>query len=445
MRHVKYQFPLFSLYDATGVARHLEQMAAKGWMLCRVGRTFWRYEAIEPKTLHFSATFLEKASSFDPEYSDEKETFHAFCQRTGWTFVAGWERMQIFCNEREDTVALDTDPETQLRVIHRAMRATLITYGIFALLSLFLAYGFVGQIITDPITILANSLGFFTGLCSLLLLIISLGELINYFVWRRKARQAAARGGFLPTKGINRLNLVCMVLLGGNVLFYLLSLRTGYMGIVMLVYPLTIFLGVQIGEVVKRHLKRHGATPGRNRGATAFSAGITAGILSAILIPVLLSSASSHPDPSLVLLNDPPVDLAVLTEQDISDVRNIDYNHSVLFTRYTMTLQSISVDDADFWLTYTATKPGIPFLNNWCKEQLLNRYAPWRLRDKQGEFRQIESGFGNDTEVWVFYDEGGAARNHYLLCYDDHIVELFPGWTLNQQQMQLLGAMLRAA
>ena len=43
------------------MTRHLEQMAAKGWMLRHIGRTFWRYEAIEPKTLHFSATFLEKA------------------------------------------------------------------------------------------------------------------------------------------------------------------------------------------------------------------------------------------------------------------------------------------------------------------------------------------------------------------------------------------------
>ncbi len=445
MSKTKRQLSLFSLYDGTGVARHLEKMAAEGWMLRRIGRTFWQYEEIEPKKLHFSATFLEKASSFDPEYSEERDTFHAFCERTDWTFVASWERMQIFCNEQEAPVPLDTDPETQLRVIHRAMRATNITYCVLLLLSLFLAYGFVGRLITDPIGLLADALGFFTGSCFLLLLILSLGELINYFLWRRKAKRAAAQGNFFPTKGLDRISAVCLIILGLDVVFYALSFRTGYMGAIMVLYPLILLFAVHLGERVKRHLKRHGASPAGNRTATALSAGITAAILTAILIPILVGSAKSHPDPSIVLLNDPPMDFSALVEEDSSYIRNIDYNHSFLFTEYTMTLRSGNLAETPHKLEFTVTRSNLPLLDNWCKEQLLDRYAPWRLRELQGAFRETDAAPWGANEVWEFLDQTGIPQNRYLLRYEDHMVELVPDWILTHEQRAAIGAMLQTA
>ena len=53
----RYEYPLYAFYDHTGMARHLEKMAQKGWMLDRIHTNgLWRYRRIEPQTLHFAVT-----------------------------------------------------------------------------------------------------------------------------------------------------------------------------------------------------------------------------------------------------------------------------------------------------------------------------------------------------------------------------------------------------
>lgn len=63
MRNTKREWlPLYSFYDRPGVARHLEEMASKGWMLESLGTYGWRYRRMEPKQLKFSVTYFPTAS-----------------------------------------------------------------------------------------------------------------------------------------------------------------------------------------------------------------------------------------------------------------------------------------------------------------------------------------------------------------------------------------------
>jgi len=57
--------PLYSFYDRTGISRHLEDMAARGWMVEKLGAYSWRYRRAEPKQLRFSVTYFPAASGFD--------------------------------------------------------------------------------------------------------------------------------------------------------------------------------------------------------------------------------------------------------------------------------------------------------------------------------------------------------------------------------------------
>ena len=41
-RTIKREIPLFSYYDFSGMARHLEEMAHRGWQLESIGGQFWR-------------------------------------------------------------------------------------------------------------------------------------------------------------------------------------------------------------------------------------------------------------------------------------------------------------------------------------------------------------------------------------------------------------------
>ena len=84
MKDRKYELNRFSIYDSTAVQRHLEEMAAKGWMLDRVTGLGWVYRRIEPKKLHFSVTYYPKASDFDPGPTEGQQVYHAFSAHAGW-------------------------------------------------------------------------------------------------------------------------------------------------------------------------------------------------------------------------------------------------------------------------------------------------------------------------------------------------------------------------
>ena len=56
-------FPLYAAYDRAGIVRHLEKMAAKGWMLEKMSAFGWRFRRIAPQKIHFSVNYFPKASA----------------------------------------------------------------------------------------------------------------------------------------------------------------------------------------------------------------------------------------------------------------------------------------------------------------------------------------------------------------------------------------------
>ena len=85
MKETKRRVELFSFYDRTGLEAHLARMAGRGWLLEKIGAFLWTYHKIEPRQLAFSVCYFPRASQFDPEPSQEQQTFYEFCAHTGWT------------------------------------------------------------------------------------------------------------------------------------------------------------------------------------------------------------------------------------------------------------------------------------------------------------------------------------------------------------------------
>ena len=96
MKNKKRRVELLSFYDHVGISRHLEKMAAKGWMLEKITNLGWVYHRIEPKQLHFTVSYYSKASEFDPEPTEDQKTFYDFCAHTGWQFACASAQLQIF-------------------------------------------------------------------------------------------------------------------------------------------------------------------------------------------------------------------------------------------------------------------------------------------------------------------------------------------------------------
>ena len=53
MRNHHFHLQYFGFYDLDGMGRHLEKMAARGWMLEKMTTFGWHYRRMEPKRLRF--------------------------------------------------------------------------------------------------------------------------------------------------------------------------------------------------------------------------------------------------------------------------------------------------------------------------------------------------------------------------------------------------------
>ncbi len=122
MKDTKRRVEFFSFYNRTGIEQHLTKMAKQGWLIESITNFYWTYRKIEPKEIHFSVSYYPRASDFDPEPTEEQQTFHDFCAHTGWTYACTWFQMQVFYNEQENPIPLDTDPVMELDVLHKACK-----------------------------------------------------------------------------------------------------------------------------------------------------------------------------------------------------------------------------------------------------------------------------------------------------------------------------------
>ena len=67
MKEMKRRLELYSFYDHTGLERHLERMARKGWRLEKIWNNIWYYRRTRPRELKFSVTYFPEVSELDPE------------------------------------------------------------------------------------------------------------------------------------------------------------------------------------------------------------------------------------------------------------------------------------------------------------------------------------------------------------------------------------------
>ncbi len=101
MKRTRSNWIPFSFYDHTGMEKHLEKMAQKGWMLEELTSLGWKYRAMEPKKLHFTVSFDTRASEFEPEPTEEQVTFQEFCAGTrGGSWLPPQDRCRFFTTRR---------------------------------------------------------------------------------------------------------------------------------------------------------------------------------------------------------------------------------------------------------------------------------------------------------------------------------------------------------
>ena len=473
MKDIKRRVELYSLYDRSGMEEHLAKMAEKGWLLEKIGAYLWTYRRIEPKQLTFSVCYFPKASQFDPEPSEAQETFYDFCRHTGWVLAASNAQLQVFYNEGQDPVPIDTDPTQEVETVHKAMKRSFLP-GQLLLLVVVLFYGwmFFSDLQKDPIGTLSNPADLFLFLCLVLLLVMTATETGTYFRWHRKAVKAAEQGEFYRTKGRQKLQMVCLALIFAGLAWYLLSLFASGSRM-MRVLTILLFLiyvpGISLlVNGIKGYLKKQGTSAGVNRAVT-FGGSVAIALLLIFSVTSLALYGSSHG----LLREDNTVtyeyqgrvytlqrDPAPLTLEDLLDGDFSRYtlrwqgSRSPLLGQYSANqwpIGPVELFPEMFYLDYEVILVKVPALRGLCREAKLHERDGWSGRNPvwQGySYAPTDPTPWGAEEAYQWIPDGGAdpiEDNHqYLLFYPDRVVEISLQWKQppTKAQMAIVGEKL---
>lgn len=196
MLKTRCRMEFFAFYDDQGIARHLERMAQKGWMIERINNYFWTYRRIEPQRLRFAVTYFPEASDFNPGPTENQQTFQEYCESAGWRFAVQWCQMQIFYSENSDAVPLETEEPIRLQNIHRCMRKNFLpgNIAVMILMTILLLLQMV-SVPRDLLSLLAENTRLITITLLLLAILSEAGMLLGYYFWRGRSLRSVANGG----------------------------------------------------------------------------------------------------------------------------------------------------------------------------------------------------------------------------------------------------------
>lgn len=462
MKNIKKQMETFSFFDYAGISRHLEKMAEKGWMIEKLTNLFWIYHRIEPKTIKFAVSYYPKASEFDPEPSEEQKMFHEFCAHTGWQLACTSAQLQIFYNEKENPIPIETEPALEVESIHASAKKSFIPSYLFLLLISFMNDGlFISSLLGDPIGQLASPSKLFTSFCFILLTILCFAELFCYFHWHIKAKKAAIQGEFLKPFSTSKFQrIVLAAVLIGAVYWVISFVFTGgklrrWVGIIMFIYMPTLLFLV---NAVKNFLKRKKVSPSVNRTITLLADFILAAAIMVVITFVTLKftsmgflaegteATSEHNGMTWISYNDGlPLTLENLTGEEYGGyIKQRSSDESLLLGQFVLRQEPRS-DTENYnelpCLEYTMVFVKRPALYNICKKRLI--YEGEKLHPiRESEYIAQNAASWGANEVYRLYDFIYGWDNKYLLCYDDVLVEISFDWKPTQEQMQIVNEKL---
>jgi len=462
MKEKKIKYNLFSFYDRSCIQAHLEEMARNGWMLENIGSVFWHYRSIEPQSLHFSVNYFPHASAFDPEPSEKQQIFRDFCEHSGWKLAASSAQLEIYYNEADNPIPIETDASIELNCIHKSAKKTIImSHSVFLVLAVLQLCMQVITFLNNPLYALSHNATIFAVFCWIIVLVSSIVELTNYYRWYQKAKVAALEHGtFVETHSNKTFQVVLLSTLLIGFIFGLTSLNSGldiasfFLGIAIFLMLLLLVNGI------KAFLKKIKVSARVNRTITILSSFILSFTLMGGLVFIVLKSishgvfAEREPYKSYeyngrffdIYHDRLPLKIEDLLETDYEDYSYEKTENSSIFLSEIEVYQSIPLYDHGLpEMSYTITKIKMPFLYQLCFNEIYHQYdrfydvsTPEHLKD---HYVEIDASTWNANAAYQMIpaDPDDIPWNMYLICYDDKLIEFDPiGFELTPNQIEII-------
>lgn len=449
MRESKRRLERLSFYDHSGIAEHLENMALRGWMVERPGNWIWRYKRIEPRKLRFAVTYFPDALSLRKDPAIDQETMEELCRRDGWILAARWGQMQIFYNEQEDPVPIETDPVITVDTIHRAMRKGTVNAAVESMFfALVLCGGLVYQFVKAPVSFLADpfELLFFLGWA--LMAIGNLVQILLYHNWHRKAVRDAEEGLLRPVRWDNTLSK-CFGFVS-SVAILLSFLTRPSTRVALLIGIAVVLIPISVDMLYTRAMQKRGVPRAVvvKRGLTLMMSLFLLGMVGMTWYIVKIGL----PTDSAVVGTDYRygrelkvyADELPLRLEDLVDVGEARWSAQAQkkespFVSYTEYRQ-LELGDGELQrLEYTVTDVKVPALYPFCKDNLLSA-----RKDERGFINHYEAIDPTPWQAEAAYQLhfSSSVLDQYLLCYEDRIVDLMLYFTPDREEMAIIAEKL---
>ena len=457
MLRTKRRMEFFAFYDDQGIARHLERMAQKGWMIERINNYFWTYRRIEPQRLRFAVTYFPEASDFNPGPTENQQTFLEYCESAGWQFAAQWCQMQIFYNENPAAVPLETDEFSRLQNIHRCMRKNFLPGNIVILILMGILLGLqLLSIPRDLLSLLAENTRLITITLLLLAILSEAGMLLGYYFWRSRSLRSVANGGSCARGGRFQ------HWLGGPVWLLVILLAALYLYSVGSYWPLVLIFAVVLAGIsaltlaARAVLRGMGVARETNIAVTAVMI-----FLLSLSFSVVLQGVSDWMRDTGLFQKQPAY---IYTTQNgssswdwevyadpiplkVEDLRATDYPHY----SYEMTEQSspfVSVLEASQTgfpdglenerLVYTVVRLKQEVWFRPVLESMLRAEERFRYDGEQDTFLLVEAPQWGAEEVYQRHIDGQPQPEYYICYAPDSILQLDLSWEPTAQEIAVI-------
>lgn len=422
----KRESPRFAPWDAHGMARHLEEMAQKGWLFRGIdwlGR--WEYVSAAPQKVRFAVAYAPSRSNWRLTPTEAERDLEEICYDTGWRKIAALSRFHIYRSDDPNATELETDEAVRLDTLHRSLgRAALIS----TLVRTILALGLIALLIRTMADQLPRALSVpmlpFCFLFALWLIWSEAVPLILYRLWLRKARGAASAGfPCPPVRGwttFSRINsfvslfLIGCMLLGGDLPILLI-----YAAVLLAFHALRFFLEQRMyDDALAEELWK-------------------VLLVAAFVVFFALNRWYAAPD-----ADDPRTDAIPLMAQHFRDTDgmelsqfHLDDQESALasYHRYWQADSSSSYD-----LQYTVFDLRVPALEARCEIWFREQFDAIALRSGLTVSPADSARWGAEEVLYAGADTG----DHWLIFYNGRTVLLFTSWNMTEAEVDAAAARL---
>lgn len=452
MKNTKRQFTRFAFYDQTAMEKHFEMMASEGWLIEKITAYFLHYRRIEPQKLHFTVTYFPDASEFDPGPKDKHKMMEDFAARDGWKLLTRWGQMQVFCNEAEKTIPMETDAVTQVENIYRSMKKNLLPAHLMILALAIWQLVFNGyRALTETVDFLSTPYLLTSLPIWLLLLLTEIYEILACYLWYRKAKPAAENGVFVPVK-TNHFISFTLILSGVFVLIATIFLSSE-LRFVSLCW-IAIVVGINlIGNAVKRKLKKAGASKGLNYTVTILIIILlTFTLLTGLVVFILRYGLDDGRKPVgsydingwTFKIYDEPMPLYVEDMMEIGDSKwsreRNEHNETFLLSKSEYRQNHVQggpegLND----LEYTIIDIKVPALYDIVKQSILNERQDEVYDDVifTDHYEPIDATLWEADEAYQVH-WSGTILDTYLICWENRIVEIKFYWQPTPEQLAIV-------